>query len=341
MKNLISKLTAVTIMTLLLMSCGSNESSNKSKPNLSLSTKEYVDPKGYFSIFPPENWSIKEFPDDTRGKVHFTKSENNNLMILVKSIPQESFESFFNYCQNEGNEKLIGAGAINLTIDSSKYGDFKVIIRKFNIQGSKSYMIDYLIDGMNHNLYYSAPSNEFDDYIKIIETSIATYHPISKIITPEEKEFQTIESRRRVAKLLFDMGDYEQANNFIQDGLKISPNDSILLEINKELKANSKNENAKKESDEGDGTALPVFLLILTLAGSLVITFSKKIAEGTSWPGLARITAPIIGIIMVITGIEKLFEYGYIFIGILNILLAILVFISPFIVKNLMNKKRK
>jgi len=328
-------------MTLLLMSCGSNESSNKSKPNLSLSTKEYVDPKGYFSIFPPENWTIKEFPTDTRGKVHFIKSDNNSLMILVKPIPQKSFNDFYNYCQTDGKDKLINVGATNLTIDSSKNGEFKIIKRTFNIQGSKGYMVDYLLDSVNHNIYYSAPSSEFDNYIKAIETSISTYKPNSKNLTPEEQKFQTIESRRRVAKLLFDMGDYEQAMIFIQDGLKISPNDSILLEINKELKANSKNENAKKESDEGDGTALPVFLLILTLAGSLVITFSKKIAEGTSWPGLARITAPIIGIIMVITGIEKLFEYGYIFIGILNILLAILVFISPFIVKNLMNKKRK
>jgi len=238
MKNLIAKLTAVTIMTLILMSCGSNESSIKSKPKISLSTKEYVDPKGYFSIFPPENWAIKEFPEDTRGKVHFTKSDNNNLMILVKSIPQESFESFFIYCQNEGREKLIGAGANNLTIDSSKYGDYKVIIRKFNIQDSRSYMVDYLIDGMNHNIYYSASSDEFDDYIKIIETSISTYHPISKIITPEEKNFHAVQSRRRVAKLLFDMGELEQAKVFIQDGLKISPNDSVLLDI--ENKINNK-----------------------------------------------------------------------------------------------------
>lgn len=235
MKNLNVKLAVVTIMTIMLMSCGSNESSNKKLNQVLLSTKEYFDPKGYFSIFPPDDWKIKAFPEDSRGKVHFIKTDNNNLMILVKSIPQDSFDDFYNYCLNEGKEKLTGAGAKNLTIDSSKYGEHRVIIRRFSIQGSKCLMVDYFLDGMNHNLFYSAPRNEFDNYIKTVEASIVSYNPVSKILTPKEKEFQTIQSRRRVAKLLFEMGDYEQSRIFVEDGLKIFPGDTVLLKIEEKI----------------------------------------------------------------------------------------------------------
>lgn len=207
-----------------------------------LSVNEYIDPKGFFSIFPPEGWSIKEFPEDSRGKVHFIKSENNNLMILVKALPQKSFDDFYNYCQNEGKDKLVGAGAQNLTIESSKNGEYRVVKRRFTIQGSKGYMVDYFIDGVNHNIYYSAPTDEFDSYINLIETSILTYNPIIKAISDVDRKLHNLQSRRRVAQLLFEMGDFEQAKVFVEDGFKIFPNDTALKRIEKmiSIKQNKK-----------------------------------------------------------------------------------------------------
>jgi len=204
---------------------------SKNPTNLLLSNKEYKDPKGYFSIFPPADWTIKEFPNDTRGKVHFIKNDNNNLMILVKAIPQESLQELYEYCLGEGKDKLVSMGAKNLKFNKMNIGGIDLIKRTFAVKDSKCIMVDYYLNGVNHNIFYSAPSDEFEDYISIVESSILTYNPILFKIKPEDEKFHNLQSRRRVAKLLFEMGEYKQAKLFVEDGFKISPNDSVLLEI--------------------------------------------------------------------------------------------------------------
>jgi len=338
-------------------------SSSQNSTQLYLSNDEYKDPKGFFSIFPPKDWKIKEFPNDSRGKVHFSKNDNNNLMILVKAIPQKSLQELYDYCLNEGKDKLVSMGAKDLTINKLKIGGFDLIKRSFAAQGSKCIMVDYYLNGVNHNLFYSAPTNEFGNDIGIIESSILTYNPNLIIVSPEDQKFHNLQSRRRVAKLLFEMGEYDQARMFVEDGFKISPNDTVLLEIEKSINdkehknpilletgikasdssskdlagTNSKNEENTKESTEGDDNA--VVYMILTLAGALIIVFSKKIADGTAWPGFTRLSTPVIGIVMMIGGFNLLFDNGHVFLGIITILLSILIFASPLIYSIMINKK--
>jgi len=233
----------ISITFISIMSCNNqNKQSSKMANNkdndiskLLLSEQEYVDPKGFFSMFPPNKWTIKEFPNDSRGKVHFSKNKNNNLMILVKAIPQNSFQELYDYCNNEGKEKLISMGVSNLEIYKQNIGKFVIIKRNFDWQGSKSLMIDYYLDGVNHNLYYSAPANEYNKYINTIEASIISYIPKFHDSTPDERKSHNLQSRKRVAKLLFDMGDYKQSYLFIADGLTICPDDPVLLELKKEI----------------------------------------------------------------------------------------------------------
>jgi hypothetical protein len=82
--------------------------------------------------------------------------------------------------------------------------------------------------------------------------------------------------------------------------------------------------------------------MILVMVGAIIITFRKAIAAGTSSPGIASLSTPIIGAAMVFFGLfEGLFGGGHIFLGIITSLIALIILASPIIFVFVREKRGK
>ena len=246
-----------------------------------LAAKPYKDPKGFFMIFPPKGWGVKEFPKDPRGKVHFIKSKYSNIMILTKPLTHNSFDEFYEYCNNEGNKKLNSVGVKNLSTEKTWYGDYPVVKRVFKAQGSKAIMIDFFIDGINHNLFFSVPTGKFDECATLAELSMKSYMPKRKNLTDSEIKTHQIKSRIRVSELLIETGKYNEAFPYIEEGLSMDMNDSTLLAMKEViLKRGHKQtelEDSKDNGEEGDSNGGFLSILGGLFAVAMYFLFFKRL----------------------------------------------------------------
>ena len=85
------------------------------------------------------------------------------------------------------------------------------------------------------------------------------------------------------------------------------------------------------EMPSGDGSGdevAPWFLVALSLIGALFLGgWAKGMKEGTT-KGLQVITAPVIGFVMMLVGGMMLFEWGHVFIGVVNACAVIGIFVA-------------
>ena len=88
------KLASISLVLVILLL------NNISAKSQILSPNQYVDPKGFFKIFPPKNWKIQEYPSDPRGKIAILGPDGVQLRILVNSVDFNSFQDLMNWCQN-------------------------------------------------------------------------------------------------------------------------------------------------------------------------------------------------------------------------------------------------
>ncbi len=56
-------------------------------------------------------------------------------MILTKAMPQKSLQELYDYCLNEGKDKLVSMGAKKLLAGKLNIGGFDMIRRDINNQG--------------------------------------------------------------------------------------------------------------------------------------------------------------------------------------------------------------
>lgn len=339
MKNF--KLAIVTIISFLFVFQLVGEANVQTK-TATLAKGRYSDPNGYFKIVPPEGWQIQQYPQEPRGKVAFIGPDGVELRILAKGLDYNTFEEMLE--EIKGIERKIGT---NTYIEKITFAGKPAIKRTFTLKGQKILFIDFMIGNTTHNLMYSTAPTEFDKYLSLVQASIDTYEPTLRGVSPEDVKKHTIAQSLRLSQIFFEQGNYDLALEFIKEGLEVEPNNTNLLELKnkisglvdanpkKEEKTNNKSE--KKDSSDNQG---PGLFIILALAGAAIITFRKNIAAGTAAPGLAGLTAPIIGAIMVFYGlIEGLFGGGHIFLGIVTSLTMLLILASPILFRVISEKK--
>lgn len=112
-----------------------------------LSDKRYADPKGYFRMVPPAGWSIKEYPDDARGKVAFMAQESSiDFRILVNAVDFGTIDELLDFCRS--TEKRIG---VPMKIEKIDFHGRQAVRRSFEIRGQRFLYVDFLIGKVDHN----------------------------------------------------------------------------------------------------------------------------------------------------------------------------------------------
>ena len=214
----------ITLSLLFMTSC---EGGTKNK----LANKRYVDPKGYFKIVPPAGWRIQEYPQDPRGKVAFiAPASNTDLRVLVNAVDFTTIDDLVRFCKNI--ESRIG---ISTNIERTTFGGRPAVKRSFEAKGLRFIMYDFLIGSVDHNLQFAAPPSNFQKYLPIVMKSMETYEPVVRAMTDQDVIKHAVAKKRRLARLMIEMGNYDLALEFIKEGLELSPRDDELHKLKEEI----------------------------------------------------------------------------------------------------------
>jgi hypothetical protein len=197
----------------------------------------YVDPKGNFSIIPPSHWTMKEYPDDPRGKVSFTEpGGDGELRVLVQVVDIPDYEALIARCKEI--EQELGA---DTHIEPTVFNGMPAIKRTavLSIQGStvEFFWIDLLIDRFQHNLQYAANPSTFQKNKDTAWKSMLTYKPLTKEKTASKEEAQKHELAKwlRLAQVFVEMGNIQAAKDAIKAGLEIDPTNKELMRLKKQI----------------------------------------------------------------------------------------------------------
>jgi len=196
-----------------------------------LSQTQYADPKGYFKIVPPANWRIQEYPQEQRGKVAFIGPESAEFRVLVNAVDYD-FEAFISWCKDL--EKRLGT---SMNIERTTFDGKPAIRRTYVLKDTKFYAINFFIGKANHNLQYGAPPTVYDKYFPIVSKSMETYEPHLIDLSDDDVKKLYVAKKLRIAQLMMEMQNHKMALNYVKEGLEVSPADSILLKLKKEIEA--------------------------------------------------------------------------------------------------------
>jgi len=195
--------------------------------DLRLADQQYIDPKGFFKIVPPNGWRKKDYPQDPRGKVAFlTAGDQVDLRVLVNGVDFSTLNALVAYCKKV--EKRLG---MNTHIKRTTFNGRPAVQRTFTMKGSKFLYYDFLIGEVDHNLSYSAPVGTYEKFLPLVSKSLETYEPIVKIVSDEAGDQHLIAKKKRLAELMLENGNYRLAIQFADEGLEFDPDNKTLGQL--------------------------------------------------------------------------------------------------------------
>ena len=229
-------LISVTFIALLsVYACEQKNPQNQQKEQQTI----YTDPKGYFKITPPLDWRTQEYTSDPRGKVAFISSAaQTDLRVLAKAVDIPDFDGLIKDLKDK--ESQLG---VEMNIEPIVFKKMPAIkrIATITIQGvtMKLLMIDFLINGVSHNLQYASTPNDFDNYYETVWNSMLTYEPIEreKPATQEEALQHEVAKWIRLARIAIEMNKIQTAKDAVSVGLELEPKNTELIQLNRELNA--------------------------------------------------------------------------------------------------------
>jgi len=204
--------------------------------DLALSTTQYVDPKGFFRIVPPDGWRLQEFPGDSRGKVAFFGPTNGtDLRVLVNAVDFSTIDELVAFCRDV--ERRIG---MNTHIERTTFGGRPAVRRSFTARGSKLTYIDFLVGKVDHNLAYSARISDFDKFRDVATASMETYEPVSRTLSDNEATQQLVDKKIRLSELMLGISNYQMAFQYAEEGLEVEPDNARLKQLRDQAKSGLK-----------------------------------------------------------------------------------------------------
>ena len=167
--------------------------------------------------------------NDPRGKVKFARS-GTSLSILTNGVDYSDFSSL--EIEIKSIDERLGIAS---DLKRCEFNGMPAMERDFVIQGSRIWMIDFLIGNVSHNLMYTAPRSRFGTELDRVKASLSTYQPLTREMTEEEVLEHYLAKARRLGRLFIDMGRYEEADFYVGDGLEHHDSDPVLLELRAEI----------------------------------------------------------------------------------------------------------
>lgn len=332
----------------------------------SIRIKKYEDKNGYFVAFPPCDWTQQDYPEETvRSKVAF---QSGDVIIRVIAGPLPSGINTLDDLYSQVQEQLSGVQNIK-SLQKTRRGCQEAVVARIdtrNAGGATQEIVQYANTTLWFSIALNCPSlTSLDNNKQLFDSFLQTFLMFEsrEKFTEQQKEAAQAAKYVRLVKNMREMGNADLAQVYLKEGLQSYPNDKDLQaleaemnggtpqttvtdtkgEINnsverlKETGPNStgsetspNTESSNSTTSQGDDAQDTLFYVILALIGAVCVTFRKGIANGTPWPGFARLTAPIIGCMLMFVGIVKgLFDEGRVFLGIVTSVVVLAILVAP------------
>jgi hypothetical protein len=220
----------------LVLALGAGITAGAPPPAGRLAPKRYVDPKGNFSIAPPEGWQVEEYPSDPRGKVAFRSPDGRvDLRILTNAVEFSTREELVSSLK-----QIEGRLGVNTNIRNTVFAGREAVERTIEFRGQRFRAYDLLVGRTDHNLQYGGDPGLFDRHLPLALLSMETYEPQEKTITAADVRAQSVAKMKRLAELMLQNGQTELAADYVRRGLEMEPKNADLLKLQGQVEARRK-----------------------------------------------------------------------------------------------------
>ena len=208
-----------------------------------LASQVYSDPKGFFKIRPPAGWTLEEYKSDPRGKVNFNWNEGGKraqLKVIAAANPFANFDALLQDCKNTMQRIEARYGATYKVEKTTLLSEKAAVIHTSLPNGFRQYQVQLLLAGNYYTFGYAAPDQQlYDKYLLLAQASIQTLEALPRKAKPEEARAHVLASKIRLGHLYIEMGKKDWALTAINEGLDIDPKNDQLLQLKKDIAAQS------------------------------------------------------------------------------------------------------
>lgn len=196
----------------------------------------YTDPERFFRIRPPLGWKADEYTGDPRGKVDFNApSEPAQIKIIATASPYRDIAALLQDCENASVRARERIGGTSACRKISMFGGPAVEWIILYPDGLKQRNIQFLVGNRVYGASFNARGAAYESNYSLAMNSIETLEPLSVDLSPADLKRLLMATTIRTATLYLKMGRPEWASPYIDEGLKIDPNNRELLDIKKTL----------------------------------------------------------------------------------------------------------
>ncbi len=140
---------------------------------LNAGQRTYEDPRGRFRMAVPTLWKEEHpKPDDRPYDVVFTSSYGCDVSVIVSDAKEMSFESLLRDIR--GIQDRLG---LNMNIETIMFGEIPAIKRMINLHYSRIITVDFIRDGLAHEIQLAIPHRYVEQSARILEIILERYQP--------------------------------------------------------------------------------------------------------------------------------------------------------------------
>ncbi|HIE11565.1 MAG TPA: hypothetical protein EYP62_08120 [Kiritimatiellae bacterium] len=137
---------------------------------LGVSGPRYRDPSGRFSIVPPAGWRTITPPRSDVYDVIFRSPHGVELRIMTRTVSYTNFESLVKHVRR--TQKKSGVYPMMQPVS---FQGTTALRREARLYRSRIMALDFVRDGTEHHILFSAPPDLFSNYLPVIEELLRTY----------------------------------------------------------------------------------------------------------------------------------------------------------------------
>ena len=140
---------------------------------LNAGQRTYEDPRGRFRMMVPTSWKEEHpRPDDRPYDVVFTSSYGCDVSVIVSDAGEMTFESLLRDIRSI-QDRL----GLNMNIETTTFGEIPAIKRMVNLHYSRIITVDFIRDGLAHEIQLAIPHRYVEQSAQILETILERYQP--------------------------------------------------------------------------------------------------------------------------------------------------------------------
>jgi len=195
-----------------------------------LSDSVYTDPKSFFAFRLPENWVLKEFPSDPRGKIALDDGKVNGCAINVL-VQYHSISGFDELCSRiTSNVSNMGVNAKYDTLTLKTYRIHKCqFTAPMSGQTRERVGFRFLAGGTYHDIQFSFAPGSQSKYKAFMANFLNSYYVLNTSKDEDMAGVHQAAKYYRLSQLALQVNDTLSALEFVESGLE---HDSTNKELN-------------------------------------------------------------------------------------------------------------